>query len=73
MDFATTASQNGVGIIKQMYHILILFDYHFMIEDESNKKCYVFCHFVKDIDPYKGTAYKYKISFVMQPLQSTVT
>jgi hypothetical protein len=52
-----------------MFQTLILFHDCSMTEDESYKKCNGFCHFVKSIGSYEGTAYKYKIRFVMQPLQ----
>jgi hypothetical protein len=45
VDFATAASQNGVGISEQMCHAIILFHNCSMIKDESNKKSNVFLLF----------------------------
>ncbi len=42
VDFATAASQNDVWIIKQMCHILILFQDSLMTENERNKNSVIF-------------------------------
>jgi hypothetical protein len=49
VDLATAASQNGVCIAQQMFHIIIFFHDCSMIKDEGNGKSNVFCHFLNNI------------------------
>jgi hypothetical protein len=71
VDFATAAWQNAVCINHEMCHIMILFHNWLMIKHKStNNYCFLsysesYCYY------YDGKAWRSKIRFVMQPLQTS--
>jgi hypothetical protein len=47
VDFAMAASQNGVCITQEIWHIFFRFDNCSMAKAESNKKFNIFCYVLK--------------------------
>jgi hypothetical protein len=66
------ASQNGVYITQEIWHIIFFFDNCSMAKAESNKFFVIFCYVLNVFwFSYAGKTCQSQISFVIQPAQNS--